>query len=1032
MPPKTRKNNHGSAKLLDHLLVCKNDSNRSKTSNPSTSTQSSSSEDIDSPYKNFLGKVKPTSLKNDSDDDFKTPVKSIQKVMKHVQTKKRKTNLKKSNHTIPNLILKRTKDNFKNLDVNPEHLQMALALSKSTYAEEYPEINRETVEPDLPSFLSPKQIPKVTTFLEKYGFKSSRQQLQAERDCLEETRKIKSSKFRFITPVLYLRSEEERKKLINSKVTLILNQNNKPLLNDINEINENLNSAVLNKYVQDKKCWKTSDLDELNSYVCHSLQIPHVKSVVGCLLKNWSEIPGREESPTRLKSYEEIVLQEELDKVEEATIHKFDNIIDSTANQSVGSEEVNSHTNSDICEAIDLQEKSKEELDKKGSATIYKFDDITDSTANQSVASEEVDSHTSSNICDLQEESNEVAETIMSHIFNELTDSTTNQNVELAELKTNTDLENVNNEIICVKEKEQFSVIQNIASCSKVTEEIIERCSSPDLFSSEDESSITYNLNKSIENTDKDLNISELPYFNKESEDVISDKIENKTEKDLENNGIEHYESFFDNGENIFEHITEIEEIVDLTQNSDDDVDIEKSRNYENTEKSSDNIRSDQTDLSGENLEISSKKSFGTKYSSMDSGNASCEYNSTKSMNVTDYVMAFLNSQGDADDHSNLEILSQSQSNTCSQESMVLSDDEELNYSNKFSANNKDNIIDLKKLENTFQDDPCQNEELYAVQTENTENNPDILSRSQSSEESIIVLSDEELNYSNKFSANYQKNIFDLSNFENTVKDDPGSDYKNEELEAIHTELTNKYKPKQVHQNESIGNNSKGSTVSTLVEDRTYDSTPEKIENKNISTPNESIIIKTDNVTPLPDFDGMNTPNVIAELDKFGIKPLKRRRGVQLLKHIYDSMHPYINVDNGTTSYEEDRSIKKRKLTNEFQIDNKENIQIVGTALIESENDADLIFERKYSKKIASCRIPLQIAWFNFLCCNPMLAASIVLYEPIQLEVIHSMLKEQSGCNFHIQDVTTFFDKKCITFRTNQWQVNNKKVKEVK
>ncbi|XP_057653460.1 structure-specific endonuclease subunit SLX4-like isoform X3 [Diorhabda carinulata] len=949
MPPKSRKNNHGSAKSLDHHLVSKNDSNRSKTSHPSTSTQNSSSEEIDSPYKNFLGKVKHTSLKSDSDDDFKTPVKSIRKVMKQVQSKKRKTNLKKSNQTIPNLILKRTRDNFNNLDVNPEHLQMALALSKSTYAEEYPEINKETPEQDLPSFLSPKQIPKITTFLEKYGFKSSRQKFQTERGYSEEARKIKSSKFRFITPVLYIRNEEERKQLINSKVAIILNQNNETLLDKMKEIDENVNSSILSEYVHDKKCWKASDLNELNSYVCHSLQIPYVKSAVGCLLKNWSEIPGREESPTRTKKCEEIDLQKEkgkIDKVGGATKCEFDGITDLETRKSIEPEEKKLCTNSNIHE--DLQK----ELDEVEVTIIHEFDDITDSITNQSVdkETEEVDLYTNSKIYEtinLQKELDEVEETVISDTFNELTNST-------AKVELKTDKENVDNENIFVEEKEQFGVIQNIASCSKVTEERIDQCSSPDLFSSEDELDM-YKLspvNQLTENTNKGLEISKLPHFNKESKNGKSDKNEHtsRTEKSFEYNRIEHYES-------SFEDITEIEEIIDLTQNSDDDIKNPR----ENSEKRSNNIKSHRMDLSGRNLEINPKKSFGTKYSSLDSGNASYEYNSTKSLNVTDYVMEFLNSQ------------------------------------------------------------------------EKAEDNPDILS--QSSIESIIVLSDEELNYSNRISANHKKNIFDLTNFDNTVNDDPDTDYKNEELDAIHAELTNKYKPKQVHQNEANSDSSKGSTITTLVESHTNDFTPEKIDNniENISTPNENIIIKTNDVTPMPDFDTMDTPNVIAELDKFGIKPLKRRRGIQLLRHIYDSMHPYVNLDNGTTSYEgEDRRIKKRKLTNEFEINNRENIKIVGTAIIESENDGDLIFERKCSKKIASCCIPLQIAWFNFLSCNPMLAESIVLYEPIQLEVIHSMLKEQSGCNFHIQDIITFFDKKCITFRTNQWQVNNKKIKEMK
>lgn len=62
----------------------------------------------------------------------------------------------------------------------------------------------------------------------------------------------------------------------------------------------------------------------------------------------------------------------------------------------------------------------------------------------------------------------------------------------------------------------------------------------------------------------------------------------------------------------------------------------------------------------------------------------------------------------------------------------------------------------------------------------------------------------------------------------------------------------------------------------------------------------------------------------------------------------------------------------------------------------------DLIFERKFSVRIASCRIPLQIVWHNFLAENPEIEKNILVYEPVQLEVLHKMLKEQ-GFKFHIQ-----------------------------
>lgn len=68
-----------------------------------------------------------------------------------------------------------------------------------------------------------------------------------------------------------------------------------------------------------------------------------------------------------------------------------------------------------------------------------------------------------------------------------------------------------------------------------------------------------------------------------------------------------------------------------------------------------------------------------------------------------------------------------------------------------------------------------------------------------------------------------------------------------------------------------------------------------------------------------------------------------------------------------------------------------------------SEKEEDLIFERKISKKTSSCAVPLQIVWYNFVNSNPELRKNILLYEPLQLDVIHSMLREQSGCKFKLE-----------------------------
>uniref|UniRef100_A0A0R3RQH5 BTB domain-containing protein n=1 Tax=Elaeophora elaphi TaxID=1147741 RepID=A0A0R3RQH5_9BILA len=53
-------------------------------------------------------------------------------------------------------------------------------------------------------------------------------------------------------------------------------------------------------------------------------------------------------------------------------------------------------------------------------------------------------------------------------------------------------------------------------------------------------------------------------------------------------------------------------------------------------------------------------------------------------------------------------------------------------------------------------------------------------------------------------------------------------------------------------------------------------------------------ILKTKNITPMPVYDLMNDKELKAELAKFGIRPMGKKRGVALLKRIYEETHPVL------------------------------------------------------------------------------------------------------------------------------------------
>lgn len=63
-----------------------------------------------------------------------------------------------------------------------------------------------------------------------------------------------------------------------------------------------------------------------------------------------------------------------------------------------------------------------------------------------------------------------------------------------------------------------------------------------------------------------------------------------------------------------------------------------------------------------------------------------------------------------------------------------------------------------------------------------------------------------------------------------------------------------------------------------------------------------TFLIKTGNVTPKPDFESMNSPTRLEHLKKYGLKPLNKRKAIICLEHIYNRLHPFIEIENNTNN----------------------------------------------------------------------------------------------------------------------------------
>ncbi|XP_046972523.1 structure-specific endonuclease subunit SLX4 [Vanessa cardui] len=213
---------------------------------------------------------------------------------------------------------------------------------------------------------------------------------------------------------------------------------------------------------------------------------------------------------------------------------------------------------------------------------------------------------------------------------------------------------------------------------------------------------------------------------------------------------------------------------------------------------------------------------------------------------------------------------------------------------------------------------------------------------------------------------------------------------------------------------------------------------------------NSEYIIKTMNVTPMLDYESMSSPERNRELEKYGLKPFKRKRAIQLLKHLYNQTHPVVEscdidecsspskkrkYDIGNKLNSPKKSPRKesprKQLAANFEETNKENTLYATTK--ESPdlgeiicNPDEWVFQKREKAKVHSCKVPLHIAFHNYVSCRQLLREAILRYEPVNIDVIHKDLVSY-GFKYNPKDLLRFMDKKCITVKTTDNNSRNRK-----
>ncbi|XP_039765741.1 structure-specific endonuclease subunit SLX4 isoform X2 [Pararge aegeria] len=235
--------------------------------------------------------------------------------------------------------------------------------------------------------------------------------------------------------------------------------------------------------------------------------------------------------------------------------------------------------------------------------------------------------------------------------------------------------------------------------------------------------------------------------------------------------------------------------------------------------------------------------------------------------------------------------------------------------------------------------------------------------------------------------------------------------------------------------------------------------TPTRLPNENINnvlqTPkNSDFIIKTNEVTPMLDYASMSSPERHKELEKYGLKPFKRKRAVQLLTYLYNQTHPLVESHDDCPSPSKRQKKEDKTLnspTKSSAISPLDSISMTSKAPLKgSEPEINLandlyaitneqpdirniaceadewVFQKREKAKLQSCRVPLHIAFHNYVTCRRRLREAILRYEPVNIDVIHKNLVA-TGYKYHPKDLLKFMDRKCITVRTADNNSRNRK-----
>uniref|UniRef100_A0A2A4J541 Structure-specific endonuclease subunit SLX4 n=1 Tax=Heliothis virescens TaxID=7102 RepID=A0A2A4J541_HELVI len=1077
------------------------------------------------------------------------------------------------------------------LDVDPEQLQLAIALSKS--------LHTETESPETSQALTSQQrVAKIRKTLQEYGFKVPEAKITATR----KTKKFRKN-YKLLTA-----TEEQKKELVTGKYAQILFQNIHPL--EHNSPN-NFDSEARVFYIGSSipyECMKDNDIFYVDNLVERSV-------TNGSLLRDWSEIPGRPVSPQLFDSFkmsfkEMQCSQDELDVILSGSLKNVKNIFASKQiefenecenkyvqkviidddKENVSSDNnrtlikdgiINIDDNDHECETenkplsqnlfniespvkniinsldrpiievklpdddvieitspvklttdpnkvIDIENTNKLTVSQQyRSCSPDIFDDelssIMETTKPVNILSQEHKTKVFSqdNVMDLTECVNIPSQGLEKTLLSQnVTKRRSNDLMEITECVVGSsqpireDLKEIDltqspeaNDVIIKEGNQSINIENNIDDISiilstksqsnsvnqNVTDEhnITVLMKQPNTDSTQREIQIAkdIDLTQSSNEEDKDMSIVNLSNGTPDKKDVESMdltqssnsndvdglplvNIGTQRENSLDETIIVDKDEYIANGKVkksiIFERETQhdrVHVVCDLTQAHDDSID--KPVINENNVSQSYSFYDDFVHDHSENTETSKEVEQDRDKTKDDN----TSHNESKESDDIDLT------QGS--DTSEEMLVSQSLAlhNVPNNSSLGKKDDVSIDYDEIILDDNIDNDKSLNLKYESFKSEVGDDIEIVDA------NNDIEMSSSQHSE--VFQISDRELDYSlHKSKHDFLRDNFDIGGISVLDNATKLSSFKKSLSEGC-LSIIGPIK------NDTLGDSFLPDIFTKKTEEKTStyihkpgETSPIKVQdvtrNDNgvihIKTPkNTEYVIKTDNVTPIADYASMSTPQRNRELDKYGLKPFKRKRAIQILTHLYNQTHPTIqellNEDQPSPSkkqrlnYDIEQTSPQNLMTSPAKSNQNSNTQRTPVKSRMSERDRDIlsapspsegelkevvdvcvyevtseaanlksvdcdpddwVFQKREKAKVHSCRVPLHIAFHNYVLSRRSLREAILKYEPVNIDIIHKDLVGY-GHRYDPKDLLKFLDKKCITVKTTDNNSRNNK-----